>query len=192
MYLGGSDPAYVGWRPFGPRGSLSDAFHGGAVVVEATSSATVRAFYPGELTSTLEPADRIADLLAAANASRRFFNAAKRRVLGFDDVDDADRTFAKFSVPALELRRMLAEARRDEGKPFDLTYARNGTRVSVAFRADGDVASCRVAAGRRGATCGPDELALLPPPPAWATRLLVYLPYPVLDDGDDELVCFGP
>jgi hypothetical protein len=40
--------------------------------------------------------------------------------------------------------------------------------------------------------CGPAELALLPPPGFWAMKLILALPYPILDGFTEELSCFGP
>ena len=93
-------------------------------------------------------------------------------------------------MPALELRRAVADARGHGA--FELTYARGDRRVAVSFDRGGAVARCRVAERGRRRDCADDEVALLPPPPYWARKLLLYLPYPVLDGDGGEVTCFGP
>ena len=58
----------------------------------------------------------------------------------------------------------------------------------TAYYDDGYVKNCWAG----GSPCGPGTVLLQPPLPWWAHKLLVYLPYPVLDDGSHELPCFGP
>ena len=88
---------------------------------------------------------------------------------------------------------------RDVGKP-----AAQRTTVHVSTDASGAVASCKVhdpaykAASLfsfwvRPAACDADELALLPPVPAWLLTVLpIFNAYPLLD-GDDSagLICYG-
>ena len=99
------------------------------------------------------------------------------------------------------------------GEPFYLQYShlpdftglggggggdvRVSTRVRVTVDSNGQLA-CAVFTkggwlGEHKAPCEPGELALLPPPPLWARKLMLSWPYPVLE-GEPETqsgLCFG-
>jgi hypothetical protein len=96
---------------------------GELVRVEACTSPTLNALYPGEFSSVFAP--RASALLRAANHSGRQFNFAMGRVLGAwalppsSGVDGA--AFVRYTVPALQLRRMLAAA-RDAEERFEIVY----------------------------------------------------------------------
>jgi len=182
------------------KDDATSAFFGGECRVEATNSKVVRWFYPTEITSTLQPPS-VHALLAASGAPTRFFNAAKVRVLGFSGVQGAP-PFTKFSVPAIELRRLLSEAKAG-GEAFDLEYSRvllhdedeeTTPKVRVSFDASGKLLSCAVRATKSAEeeACASNEIALLPPPPKWALKHLIYIPLPVIDNSDHKLTCFGP
>ena len=108
-----------------------------------------------------------------------------------------------------ELRRALAHARENGDAPFTIAYtpmpsalSTRGTRaawrdyadgatVTVRFEADGDGGSqcSRGARGENasgGGPCEADEIALLPPPPAWLTRVLMTYPCPLLPDSPSD------
>ena len=116
-------------------------FGGGVVRVEWTNSEFLNALYPGEITSLLDPHTRA--LLRIGGHATRQFNPKARRVLGQHIrrkmprwEDSSQLPYVRYTVPALELRRMLAEARRAASATnttFDLTYTRLG-----AYRANED------------------------------------------------------
>ena len=109
------------------------------------------------------------------------------------------------------LRRLLTEA-RERHETFELTYTVLGhtgdeawRRKSVGLRtvtlrehANGARECSTACTGMLGVlplvscACDPSEYALMPPPGWLPTHLLIQLPYPALDDGQDEIVCFGP
>ena len=133
----------------------------------------------------------------------------KNRVLKIEDTAP----FVRYTVPALEMRRLLAEA-RERREAFSLTYTRlqgvgdeiwrrGASGVTVTLREDGaggrtcTTNDCSGPAGLLGnligCECHPNEVALQPPPGLLATKFLVQQPYPILDDEkDDRIVCFGP
>ena len=189
------------------------AFGGGVVRVESTSSAFLNHLYPGEITSLLDPGTR--RMLKLAGHATRQFNPKARRILGhairtrmpFWDPRSGE-PFVRYTVPAIELRRMLAEARRaaaESRTPFDLSYTRlvgaqgdeawrvNSTGVVVELRGDdGDGhGQCLSRGDLRGSwsPCDPDELALLPEPPPWELKLSLYYPYAVVPGVGEGPVC---
>ena len=107
-------------------------YGGGVVRVESTSSAFVHTLYPGEITTLLQPHTR--ELLHAVGHATRQFNPKARRVLGASIRERMPRwhaksgtPFVRFTVPALELRRVLMEARAAAAASktrFDLRYTR--------------------------------------------------------------------
>ena len=117
----------------------------------------------------------------------------------------ADAPWSPYTLPALELRRVLGEARA-AGAPFRLTYSvlpgRSGDeawRRGAAARTvtvDGDGAGgvrCTLHCAKPwGCACAPDEIALQPPRGWWAAHTLVQQAYPLLPEAGDELICFGP
>ena len=120
-------------------------------------------------------------------------------------------------MPALELRRLLAEARRAAAATnttFDLTYTRllpsakedeawrahaRGVTVRLKHddgRGNGECLSRDDAGGSRWATtlrgwnaCSLTELALAPEPAAIALKLMLFYPYAILPEAPGELVC---
>ena len=119
--------------------------------------------------------------------------------------------FVRYTMPALELRRFLTQL-RSAGEAFKLTYTRldqasdaksragsaGGTTVAVSEDGKGK-RSCTVKrggllGGLGGAPCGcgPDELAMLPPPSAVARKLILFEPYPIVEGDEEEVHCFGP
>ena len=204
------------------------AYGGGVVRVEATSSDHLNGLYPGEITSLLAPRTRA--LLRLSGHATRQFNPKARRVLGprirarmprWAEASGAP--FVRYTVPALELRRLLAEARRAaavSNTSFSLHYTRLvGARGDEAWRARSRGVAVRLtrddgrgnarcvcrnetaaasdarlsrawrALGGGWRPCAPDELALLPEPPAAALKLSLFYPYAIVAAAGEELVC---
>ena len=119
-------------------------------------------------------------------------------------------TFVKYTVPALELRRLLAEARA-LNESFRLQYTvlpgamgdENWRRSAVGRTVTVDeygqgASSCSTSCDGVlgidlfGCECSATELALLPPPGPLAHKFLVQQAYPILEEDAPELTCFGP
>mmetsp|Transcript_18883 Transcript_18883/g.60595 ORF Transcript_18883/g.60595 Transcript_18883/m.60595 type:complete len:363 (+) Transcript_18883:123-1211(+) len=192
---------------------LSDAFGGGLVRIDATNSSVLLSLAVGGAEMTDKLPLRARELLSSANASGRYFEfyAARNYYERSYDHDKTalhaaaaaagatDSSDPAYVVPAYELRRSLALARR-RGEPFSLEYtplppglgtptqwrAHAGEKVSLDEAADGLV-SCVV--GRAREACGAAELALLPPPPWLLTRVLLPYPIPLLDGAGDGIHC---
>ena len=175
--------------------------------VEASTSEWINMIYPGEITQSMAAYE--VELLRSVEHTGRMFNAMKNRILHIEETAP----FVRYTVPALEMRRLLAEARARE-EAFSLTYTRlqgvgdeiwrrRASGVKVTLREDGkggrtctvyDGATCgNPLGGLLGCACDADEVALQPPPGMLASKFLVQQPYPVLDEEEeDRIVCFGP
>eukprot|EP01043_Picozoa_sp_COSAG02_P053244 COSAG02_NODE_5852_length_3988_cov_2.341219_7_plen_124_part_00 len=106
--------------------------------------------------------------------------------------------FIRYTVPAFELRRALAEARA-AGEHFRLEYTRltvpygnpnlaEGPRVILQEDGKG-TSTCEVVAPWPGATsqpCSPTEAAIAAPPPWWALKFAVFWATPVLSNTTEE------
>merc|ERR1712014_374532 len=107
--------------------------------------------------------------------------------------------FLRYTVPALELRRLLAEARA-AGEHFSMEYTRlqgvqgderwrataGGQRVRIIV--NGSSTACTIAGG----PCAADEIALMTEPGAWAKKTLIFFPLPILPDwteNNKDLLC---
>ena len=183
--------------------AFPDAF--ATVRVEASTSAWMNSIYPGEITQHMAPYE--VELLRSVGHTGRMFNAMKNRILG----TAMEVPFVRYTVPALEMRRLLAEARA-KNESFSLTYThlegtgderwrRTASGRTVTLYEDGKGSrKCSTSSGcghplggLLGCECGADEVALQPPPGWLATKFLVQQPYPVLDEEkEDRIVCFGP
>jgi hypothetical protein len=180
---------------------------GPIVRIESCSSRALNALYPGEISSVITP--RATELLKRANHSGRQFNFAMGRVLGSWALPPPpSKKFTRYTVPALELRRMLTEARAS-GDAFELVYTvleghagdetwRSSSKGSRRVRVAEDPA--KASAPRRcvvlsegGAPCTPHDLPNLPAALAWWERALgVFNPNPIVPGMADEMHCFGP
>ena len=196
-------------------------FAGGVVRVDRTNSSFISGIYPLETTSFLAPG--ALELLASVGHSSRQFLPLVGRIYGPDGMaaksaDSPSPLSAaappSYTVPALELRRLLADARVRGETSFALTYARlptsgsgangqgrgvdwqhaasSGGAVTVTVDAHGRT-SCAVDATQE--PCAADEPALMPWPPdgpgwlVWLTlKLLVWYPVPLLP-GSVEMAC---
>ena len=189
---------------------------GGPVRVVGSSSAHITAMYPAEITELISP--RAREFLRALGHSGRQFNAMKRRILG-PGATPPDHTRAAalrgaplavpYTLPAIELRRLLLEARA-ANESFRLSYQHlPGMRGDEVWRQTAAGPTVRFSEDRATGTsactvlvtpagpylpCAPDELALLPPAPWWVHKLVMLQPYPILPPGErwTEVHCFGP
>ena len=89
--------------------AMADAF--ATIRVESTTSAWINSIYPSEITTMMSPLEL--QLLRDVGHRVRMFNAMKTRILGPDSAPPRPRgsPFVRYTVPALELRRLLKEAR---------------------------------------------------------------------------------
>lgn len=204
--IGGSNHLLL---PTGVLGKLYPPAAEAAEVVriEQCTSAWINSIYPGDITEQMAPKDR--ELLRAAGHVGTMFNGMKARILGPgpDDGGGERRPFAKFTVSALELRRLLTEA-RERGEVFRLTYTvlgsegderwrRTAPGRTVTLREDGlGSRQCSEHCGMMMmCACAPAELGLLPPPGYWPMKTLIQQPYPIIDGAErveGEIPCFGP
>ena len=181
---------------------------GGVYRVEDSNARVVNEIYPGELRLH---SPRMLRLLKASNHSTRVFSPALARLVApfLAVTNRPGKSFTKYTLPARELRRALAEA-HGAGEPFFLEYshlaaydgdpgvgsghAQAPTRVRVEQDARGG-RSCAVWAKRSlfPRACSPEELGLLPPPPWWSLKLLLAWPYPVVQGelASQGGICFG-
>lgn len=189
---------------------------GGIVRVTATTSPTILSLYPSEISDFISP--RAREYLRALGHSARQFNSMKRRILGPGAAPpDHTRAAARhgaplavpYTLPAVELRRLLREARA-ANESFRITYQHlPGMRGDERWRqsADGPIvrysedpaagaSACTMLASLAGPylPCPPDELVLLPPAPRLLHKLVLLQPYPILppSEGWTEVHCFGP
>ena len=190
--LGGSNHLLLPTNLLGLSGSL--------VRVEACTSPTLNALYPGDFSSVFAP--RAIAVLRAAGHSGRQFNFAMGRVLGAWALPPPPAgAFVRYTVPALQLRRMLAEARA-AAEPFELEYSVLDGHGDEAWRASSaglrrvrlsedprrGRSVCGVASDG-GKACGPDELARLPALLPWEHAWGVWNPHPILPAMSAEMHC---
>jgi len=205
--LHGPTAVYTGMNHFLlPTGLLQAAFEqsnpegpfaGGVVEVLYTDSHWMRNLFPAEGTRMLT--ERTKAMLHAAGHSGKEFNPSTTRVVGtFPGMRPPANMSEQipYLLPAVELRRLLAEA-RDLGETFSLHYRRvsrtapfNGRIVHLHEVAGGE-RSCSLKGSDEGKLCDSDELALLPPVKSWATSLLLAFPMPMAKDGKSELGCLA-
>jgi hypothetical protein len=198
-------------------GKNSDWFGGGVVRVDYTNSKHLNLLYPGEITSLLSPTLQ-SHLRGVVGHVGRQFNPKARRVLGPSRRSGMPLwapPFVKYTVPAIELRRLVAEARddaRETGQAFDLHFTQlvgatgdedwRKRSTGLAVRVEGDNGEGDLTCTYRDETidespwqpCRSTELALLDPPPFWPMKFMLFYPYAILPDTDegqspDDLVC---
>ena len=169
------------------------AFGGGVVRVSACTSEYILSVTLPDCSALLPP--RARELLRAAGHSAVQHNPTVAR--NIDVARMLPEKFAPFTVPALELRRLLYEARA-RGEKFSLTYdvlpgatggrewrAGKGVRT-VKVSEGGGRAECRVVRGEGKGPCAADEIAEQPPPSGWVGKSVVFFAHPV--EGE-ELPC---
>lgn len=162
------------------------------VRVHSTTSPLIGAQHPAEVSSSFAP--RARSLLQSAGHSGRQWNPMLGRVIGLMAVAgpapaDMAKPRVRYTMPAIELRRLIAEA-REANHSFEVEYATldgleppqkggaekwramSQSRLAV-YRWDATtrVQSCTVGRGLFAAACPIDEIAMLQPAPEWALRL---------------------
>ncbi|KAL1500427.1 hypothetical protein AB1Y20_013084 [Prymnesium parvum] len=179
------------------------AFAGGLVRVEASTLRTLNAMYPGDLSGSFSARTR--RRLQQVGHHPGFFVPMTGRTAALDPgppfvphASPLGEAFVPYTLRALELRRLLAEARRG-GEPFSLAYSRlPGAEGDEAWRAtardgpqvrvsDDGVGGRNCTAG--GRPCAEDELARLPEPAYVAQRLMFSKPYPILEGWSEHFLC---
>ena len=192
-------------------------FGGGVVRVEhETTSSWLRTVYPADLTAILQPRGLVTQLLErVGNPAPSFFNPGANRILGgIAPVKRETEPWYRYTVPALELKRLLGEAKRYD-RDFELTYSQlPGTRGDEVWRAtavkrlfkvvvrDGQVTDCRVTNFDSANTsnsnmnktsspvpCAPTDLPMLPDNsvPYLIQKLSMYHAYPIVTDDITKL-----
>jgi hypothetical protein len=109
-------------QQWAPTNSLLEklGFGGGVVRITACSSDFLNAIYPGNATEELRP-DIRALLLASGHIAQEFYPAVMRMPLDKIGIDashwqqESGMPFPAYTLPALELRRMLRDARALNG-----------------------------------------------------------------------------
>ena len=182
--------------------AMANAF--ATVRVETTTSAWMNSMYPSEITTMMSPLER--RLLRGVGHRVRMFNSMKTRILGPDSAPPRPPgPFLRYTVPALEFRRLLKEARA-QNESFSVTYTvldgdgdeiwrrgAAGRTVTLVENGAGNRACSIARAGPFKKACDPGEIALLPPPGWLASKLLLQQPYPIIEEEtEDRISCFGP
>lgn len=195
---------------FAPTATLQPYYSPqGIVRVEGTNSTFLLSLFPGE-SGYLPP--KAKELLLRVDHQGKQFVPTYLRMIGHERRQKMNQSFVPYTIPALELRRLLAEVRehhRDEEEPFQLTYSvlpghwgneawrKYATNYSVRVVEGGSRAACKICEVSRRSenensagtfTCDSSELPNLPPPPYLITKTMAFLPLPVIDDAP-HLAC---
>lgn len=191
----------------------SHPFGGGVIRIENTTSDWFRTIYPADLTSMLKPNGFVEVMDAIGNPPPIYFNpGANRNLRHLTEVPDK---FFRYTVPALEFKRLLHEA-LEKDKNFVLTYSKlPGTRGDEVWRATatdtvttiearkGKITECRkISATSQWIPCQSDDLpyiSFLESVPWIIRRLSMYHAYPIVVGPDHDVSeiprsirCFGP
>ena len=188
---------------------IDNVFAGGVVQVMHTTSEWIRDMYPAESTMMLTPRTR--EYLEHAGHAAREFGPSTTRVVGtlpgMKPHADPTRPQIQYVLPAIELRRLLSEARA-QNESFSLAYKRVSTTgapfagrivdvidgYSTSSSGGGEhYTRCTVRSSipGLGTACAEDEIALLPASDWWLTQLLLAFPLPMREDGVHELGCMA-
>jgi hypothetical protein len=178
-------------------------YAGGIARVDDTNSSFLRKLYPHEISHNFSPRAR-SMMQAAGHTGREWMPLFSRTAGPYLPFSDFGRVpHVPYTVPALELRRLLLEARK-QNEPFFLYYskfndsavldsvkskARLDNQVRFSMDAQGAV-SCLRQTGDASEPCALEELALLPEPSWWALKFHIGYPIPLPDDSPGpEVVC---
>eukprot|EP00327_Prymnesium_parvum_P001967 CAMPEP_0182827136 /NCGR_PEP_ID=MMETSP0006_2-20121128/16758_1 /TAXON_ID=97485 /ORGANISM="Prymnesium parvum, Strain Texoma1" /LENGTH=577 /DNA_ID=CAMNT_0024954371 /DNA_START=11 /DNA_END=1744 /DNA_ORIENTATION=- len=196
--------------------NMVDAFGGGIVRVESTTSKLMRQLAPAEATAQLPArAQRLLKEVGAGGhyfemyAARNYFDrplfnltTSALHVENKQSSPPPGTPTLKYVQPVYEMRRVLALA-RERQEEFELTYTKiptslqtirewrrfEGTQVTYRETAGGSF-KCIVREQGSEKPCASDEIALLPPPPAWLQHILLPYPIPLVATDDvDNLYC---
>ncbi|CAE7192798.1 unnamed protein product [Symbiodinium sp. CCMP2456] len=184
-----------------------DKFGGGIVRVTECTSDYMNAMYPSNCTDALP--ERVVALLREGGHIAQQFAPTVNLMLGPEIrakiphwQPSSGVPFPSYTVPALQLRRMVAEARATNEK-FTLEYehlpGRVGdetwrqTAVASWVRLEEDGKGGRQCLMRRDAKaawtpCSQDELVLQPAPEGLLMKIMLFFPYPIIP-GLDTLPC---
>eukprot|EP00591_Stephanopyxis_turris_P009718 CAMPEP_0195527722 /NCGR_PEP_ID=MMETSP0794_2-20130614/29602_1 /TAXON_ID=515487 /ORGANISM="Stephanopyxis turris, Strain CCMP 815" /LENGTH=587 /DNA_ID=CAMNT_0040658705 /DNA_START=113 /DNA_END=1876 /DNA_ORIENTATION=+ len=182
----------------------SHPFGGGVVRIEETTSDWLTMAYPTDMTPLLEPIGLTTRLLEAVGNPKPHYFKSPNRILS--TAPPPTERFKKYTVPALELKRLLREAKANDGD-FDLSYSQlEGTKGDEIWRAtsvkrriqvkvrDGQVEECSVSISsnkRQQQPCTSTDLPMLrdnavPRILQWMT---MHHPYPII--GASEVDSFN-
>jgi len=184
-----------------------DKFGGGIVRVTACTSDYMNAMYPSNCTDALP--ERVVAILREGGHIAQQFAPTVNLMLGPEIrakiphwQPSSGVPFLSYTVPALQLRRMVAEARATKEK-FTLEYEHlpgrvgdeNWRQTAVAswVRLEEDGTGGRQCHVRRDAKaawtpCSHDELVLQPAPEGLLMKIMLFFPYPIIP-GLDTLPC---
>ena len=187
--------------------SQLDKFGGGIVRVTACTSDYMNAMYPSNCTDALP--ERVVALLREGGHIAQQFAPTVNLMLGPEIrakiphwQPSSGVPFLSYTVPALQLRRMVAEARATNEK-FTLEYEHLPGRVGDEHWRQTAVASwvrleedgkggrqCHVRRDAKAAwtPCSQDELVLQPAPEGLLMKIMLFFPYPIIP-GLDTLPC---
>ena len=171
---------------------------GATVRIEASTSAQLNSIHPGEISSVISP--RARNVLTLSGHSGRQFNWGMGRVLGAWALPNPTGPFVRYTVPSVQLRRMLEEA-REAAEPFELEYTVLDNALGDEAWRIGSKGVHRVRVSLNGCVvllrdlfdrmCGEDELANVPLT-MWERTLGAWNPYPIVEGMSEEMHCFGP
>ena len=193
-----------------PYTNKYDLFSGGIVRVTYTDSDVMNALYPGNSTNDLRP--EIRKMLTAHGHLAHEYHPTVMRMFGPKLASfiphwkpDDGTPFPSYTVPGLELRRLLSDARAANesfvleydilpGLVGDEKWRKTAVASKVRVEEDGKGGlKCTALHGGRsmeehGAPCGADELPMRPSPKGLLMKFLVWFPYPV-NTGSEEMPC---
>lgn len=188
-----------------PTGLLQEwsvgPYAGGVVRIDGTNSSFLRKLYPHEITHNLSP--RARGMMQKVGHSGRewmpLFSRTAGPYLPFSDMGRVP--FIPYTVPALELRRLVLELRKNNEACF-LHYsklpksgkldsvksqAQVADQIQLLIDAQG-ILTCSRRIGNASEPCASEELALLPAPSWWVLKFHIGYPIPLPNDYP-EAVC---
>lgn len=198
----------------------SHPFGGGVIRLENTTSQWLRTVYPADLTHFLMPSNVVDVLAAIGRPPPVYFNPGANRNLRL--LNEVPHKFYRYTVPALEFKRLLHEA-KERDQSFVLTYSKlPGTHGDEIWRATATekVFSVKVDGGavvectyrivgenqkplNETRTCERNDLPLISyteTVPWIIQHVSMYHAYPIIVDAVDgsdptipsSIMCFGP